>query len=108
MSSRDDMRCTNVSVVTAPSSGNAAARRITLAVGSTRFGIANFALSPGLATAVYYLFGDSSVDCSGVANANGIVMQGKETGMRVPANATHASLKSATDSDVAFEEGVTT
>ena len=102
------MRSTKTTAFTTPFSGLAAARRLALD-GSTRVAVVNLSEDQGPSYAVYYLFGPATVDCSGVATADGCVPPGtKESGIPVPVGATHLSLKTGSDCTVVIEEGVTT
>jgi hypothetical protein len=103
------MRSLKVTPLTTPSSGAAAARRVALLTGSTRVAIGCISDPHGSTTEIlYYRFGDSTVDCSGSANAHGFVMpRGKESGIPVHNGSTHVSVKAGSDFTALVEEGDT-
>ena len=99
------MRCTKTTLRQTPSSGDATARRLTLAADSTLVSIGNHG-----AVTLYYLFGGATVDCTGVSTAHGSIMPGgKETEIPVPSGPTYTclSVEASADCDVDIEEGVT-
>jgi hypothetical protein len=104
------MRPTKTTRLQTPNSGNAAARRVTLATGTTRVAIGSLAPEGGDFTYVaFYEFGDATVDCAGVADADGYIMpHGKESAIPVPSGTAYLSVYAGADFDILVEEGVTT
>jgi hypothetical protein len=102
-------RSTKVTKVSTPNTGNAAARRIALEADTTRVALGNLALLVSETDVLYYAFGAATVDCTGVASADGFVMpSSKESGIPVPSGSAYLSLYAGADFDVLVEEGVTT